>query len=175
MRAWQLALEQARLLVLRSSHNYQSHSFNSPHNLYGMNMRRPDLAFSQNAVHRAPAPGYPLYGHLPSSYIPAFTDGSMTYVPTHSQRMFNPYSHLGGGFPNAPTSRFPPNPDFSGLSSIGAGGGTNLPPRRPIPSVGQRAPDLQVPCPRPAGRDVAMGMLAGAAVGTMMWRPYFWW
>lgn len=154
MRAWQLALEQARLLIVRPC-------FSTPtsltHHLTGL---PPNMANSHQ----------PLYYNMASSYMPGFTDGSMTYLshnrlpltssPISSPSLYSNYpNHLYSSGLSYP---FPYNPSSHHL-----------------PSLYNRQPSLpdqqQNTYPRPDGRDLAVGMLTGAAVGSMMWGPFVWW
>lgn len=117
MRAWQLALEQARL--------------------FGMN---PPLS--------GQPPGYVPYN---PSYLPAYAnDSSVTYLP--------PYAYHPPAYYSYPTAATAAAPQYLATSP------------------GQTAmvyhPDRYY---RPDGSDVAMGMLAGAAMGSMMWGPVLWW
>lgn len=144
MRAWQLALEQARLLVVRPSH--EQLRFLGQH-----------FPGTLNAFQRPPPTHLPpLYGHLPANYLPAFSDGhsSLTYVPNYS----------AVGTLNAP-------PIGSSSTNFALPGGASQPHQ-----LHDQNSTVPVTPTRPDGRDVAMGMLAGAAVGSMMWgTPYFWW
>lgn len=152
MRAWQLALEQARLLVIRPS--YPSHASAMSQNY--MNQMSSPLP-----RHHAP---YLPYGHLPPSYIPAFSDGSQTFIPSIASQAHHFSNSI---MPNFASPNH--NPHYPAMY-----------PYRPQPShehlqhLGTSTPGMNL-CPRPDGRDVAMGMLAGAAVGSMMWGPYYWW
>ncbi|KAI1301234.1 Pleckstrin homology domain-containing family B member 2 [Halotydeus destructor] len=136
MRSWQLALEQSRLMLfhrtdMRRTQVYQQF--------------RPQLV-QQRGHH----PAFPYYGTLPPTYLPAFTDGANTLVPTHY-----PYNHH-----DTPYGNINSHPSIPNQYSV--------PARHP--SITPSRPQLV----RPDGRDVAVGMLAGAAVGSVMWGPYFW-
>lgn len=150
MRAWQLALEQARLLIVRPAF-----SARPTFPCYGSNSSDGLMAGS----------AYLPYGQLPPTYVPALTAGPLTFFPSpHHRQHPDPihYSAMGltTSFPSdvpIPPSQFSHQDQMSLYSSQ-----TGF---QPIP---------QLPHPRPDSRDVAMGMLAGATVGTVMY-PYFWW
>lgn len=152
MRAWQLALEQARLLILRpafpSRPSYPCYINTSSD---GLMTQSPYLA----------------YGHLPPTYVPALSAGPLTFFPPGHPLEPHPYSTMSQRTPFPAEYHLP-----------------QFPPTSPDPAVmyaSQSHPYPQQIAPhnpytRPDGADVAMGMLAGAAVGSMMWgSPYFWW
>ena len=152
MRAWQLALEQARLLIVRPAFSSRP-SF--PCYINGS---------SESLMRHS---NYLPYGQLPPTYVPALSAGPLTFFPSGHHLESHPYSTI--------TQRSPypgdvplPQPSFPPSSLDPAVMYANQAhPYQPFPHM---------PYPRPDGRDVTMGMLAGAAVGTMMWgSPYFWW
>lgn len=153
MRAWQLALEQARLLIVRP--NYTNHASAMSRNYMNHMSSLPRLQQMQ----------YSPYGHLPPTYLPAFSDGSQTYIPTLGSRA---HHHFSSSMihPNAFTSS-QHNPRYPAMYPYQT-------QPHDLPGMATNAPGING-CPRPDGRDVAMGMLAGAAVGSMMYGPYFWW
>ena len=155
MRAWQLALEQARLIIVRSAYTTRP-SFPCYINT------SPDSLMRQN---------YLPYGHLPPAYVPALSAGPITFFPSGQQIDSNPYSSMPThttAYPGEPLPPLPPPASFHPPSSLDPA--VMYAPHQPYQSV------PLMPYPRPDGRDVAMGMLAGAAVGTMMWgSPYYWW
>jgi len=108
---------------------------------------------------------YSPYGHLPPTYLPAFSDGSQTYIPTLGSRA---HHHFSSSMihPNTFTSS-QHNPRYPAMYPYQT-------QPHDLPGMATNAPGING-CPRPDGRDVAMGMLAGAAVGSMMYGPYFWW
>lgn len=193
MRAWQLALEQARLIIIRPpnlSHHggrYHHHISNNPTAQYNhiTPSHMQQMLSSHYATHL-----YNTSQRIPY-YVPAFSDGShRTFVPS-------PSSNTAGGAHNpqgAPYSSLlpPPPPSMTPFSSQAQANGRNLQPdfhhpiatRPPQMTAAAGAPNTVDSAAasingqlRPDGRDVAMGMLAGAAVGSMMWSPssYFWW
>lgn len=150
MRAWQLALEQARLLIVRPAFAARP-SFPC----YGSNGQSDGMI---------PAAAYLPYGQVGPAYVPALTSGPLTFFPPphhHPDVMNYPVINRGSSFTGeAPllSSFSSQHPDQMNMYSS--------------PTHFQSA--TQIPHSRPDSRDVAMGMLAGAAVGSVMY-PYFWW
>lgn len=143
MRAWQLALEQARLLILPSR--------SVPRVAYSS-----VLEMSSGYPHGIESQARHVYGSPPLMYLPAYSTGSSTYYPQS-----NSYARS------------------SLLSSVSQ---TDvLPLTSPAIPLPQETNHLLhhnplLPHPRPDSRDVAFGMLAGAAVGSVVWgSPYYWW
>ncbi|RWS31062.1 Pleckstrin domain-containing family B member 2-like protein [Leptotrombidium deliense] len=147
MRAWQLALEQSRLIITRST--FPNH-----------HLIAPQVSRHQITSMPSPATSYPPFS-LSSNYLSAFTDGAVTYVPPN--RSVNATA-TALSFPNYALNPFVNASNTSYPLYQHAMHNAYPPPVYPSTTY-----------PRPDGRDLAMGMLAGAAVGSLMWGPYLWW
>lgn len=169
MRAWQLALEQARLLILPSR--------SIP--------RVPYASVLEMSTNYCPSetPVNP-YGLTPPMYLPAYTTGSYTYYsssPCDSLSFMSQYSSLA---PSESSQHLQPPLNQARLASLlnsvnsanslnsSNSTGLNVQPHL-TSSVGHQ----MIPHPpRPTPGDLAFGMLAGAAVSSVVWgSPYFWW
>lgn len=143
MRAWQLALEQARLLI-SSLRPVPRVAYSSV------------FEMSSNYPHGHESHASYVYGSPPPTYLPAYSTGSYTYYPQSSSYAQN-----------------------SLLSSVSHD--YVMPLDTPAILLPQESRNLfhhhpLHPHPRPDSRDVAFGMLAGAAVGSVVWgSPYYWW
>lgn len=164
MRAWQLALEQARLLILPSR--------SVPRVPYAS-----VLEMSPNYCSSDPG-AVSAYGLTPSIYLPAYTSGSYTFYPSNPCDSLSFMSQYSSLVPS--DQQHHPHPQHqqqqqpihqARLASLVTASNAASPQLTPS-LTGQP----MFPHPRPDGRDVAFGMLAGAAVGSVVWgSPYFWW
>lgn len=148
MRAWQLALEQARLLIVRPP--------------FASRPSFPCYGGSSSSDGMVAGSAYLPYAQVGPTYVPALTSGPLTFFPPahhHPDALNYPVMNQSSSFTGEmplPSSFSSQHPDQMNMYS----------------SHFQSMP--QIPYSRPDSRDVAMGMLAGAAVGSVMY-PYFWW
>ena len=173
MRAWQLALEQARLLIIRS--NYQ-----------------PSLSSSSNSL-----TAFPTFCHPSLRFnLETHSDTNLNYFPPHSPYLpINsslPYFHFlncnSSSYLNSshcPSMHISPYSNFSSnlYSNRIASQSTNY-----NILFGQSNNDLNsipfhqstmtsfIPSySRSDGRDLSTSILAGPSVNSMLWCPYIWW
>lgn len=156
MRAWQLALEQARLLIVPPTL-----ASRPMYNCFG-------AAPSDNMLRQSTY--YSPFSHVPATYVPALATGPYTfYSPALDSNQYPVMGQSSRSMPYATELQY--------LSPAPLPAPTALEP--PLMYTDRHHHYTHVPqiqYPGPDGRDVAMGMLAGAAVGTVMWgSPYLWW
>jgi len=172
MRAWQLALEQARLLVIRS--NYPSSYSSSTHSLIipqTLSHPLPNFNVDNSLTSEArlnslpPHSSYPpINANLP--YLPNFNSSSLSYF--NSGHRFLPYSDLSS---NLYFDTFSPQ----SINYHFSFGPQNHDPLSPLSHQLSLPSSFTSSYLRSDGRDLSNNIMASSGVNSMLWTPYIWW